>query len=429
MIRAPVGGGVGAGPFHSQNVESWFTSVAGLKVVAPATPADAKGLLLASVEDGNPVLYLEHKFLYRSSKEQVPAGLIAFRWGSDGWPAPGRDATVVTYGVGVLWALEAATRLAVKGREIEVVDLRTLMPWDREMVLGSARKTGRVLVLHEAPVTGGFGGELAAVIGQRRIRVPGRPRRAAGRARHPDPVQQGAGADLLPQRPPRPGARGPAGLLMTRRWKPHRISRRRVLQSATLAAGGLGLKALGLGPTAEAAQAATPPLGGRERDRHALRAPRRSCAWASSATAGAGPSLLHDLLGIPGVDGERRVRPREGAGRERAGRGREGRAEAARRLLGGRDATSRTSCAATTSTSSTSPRPGSGTCPWRWRRWRRATTPSSRSRRPPPLEDCWRLVDTSERTRRHCVMLENCCYGEQRAAWCSAWCGPGCLAS
>jgi len=165
VIRAPVGGGVGAGPFHSQNVESWFTSVAGLKVVAPATASDAKGLLLASVEDGNPVLYLEHKFLYRSSKEQVPAGPHRVPLGVARLARPGRDATVVTYGVGVLWALEAAARLAEKGREVEVIDLRTLLPWDRGMVLGSVRKTGRALVLHEAPVTGGFGGEVASVIG------------------------------------------------------------------------------------------------------------------------------------------------------------------------------------------------------------------------------------------------------------------------
>jgi 2-oxoisovalerate dehydrogenase E1 component len=164
VIRAPVGGGVGAGPFHSQNVESWFTSVAGLKVVAPATAADAKGLLLASVEDGNPVIYLEHKFLYRSSKEQVPAGAYRVPLGVARLARAGRDATIVTYGVGVLWALEAAERLVEKGREIEVIDLRTLLPWDRETVLASVRKTGRALVLHEAPVTGGFGGELAAVI-------------------------------------------------------------------------------------------------------------------------------------------------------------------------------------------------------------------------------------------------------------------------
>jgi len=123
-------------------------------------------MLLASVEDGNPVLYLEHKFLYRSSKEQVPAGPHRVPLGVARRARPGNDATIVTYGVGVLWALEAAARLAENGREIEVIDLRTLIPWDREMVLESVRKTGRALVLHEAPVTGGFGGELAAVIGR-----------------------------------------------------------------------------------------------------------------------------------------------------------------------------------------------------------------------------------------------------------------------
>jgi 2-oxoisovalerate dehydrogenase E1 component len=166
VVRAPVGGGVGAGPFHSQNVESWFTSVAGLKVVAPATPADAKGLLLSAVEDGNPVLYLEHKLLYRSSKAPVPTGEHRVPIGVARVAREGRHATVVTYGVGVPWALEAAARFAGRGREIEVVDLRTLMPWDREAVLASVRKTSRALVLHEAPVTGGFGGEIAAVIGK-----------------------------------------------------------------------------------------------------------------------------------------------------------------------------------------------------------------------------------------------------------------------
>ena len=165
VIRAPVGGGVGAGPFHSQNVESWFTSVAGLKVVAPATPADAKGLLLSAVEDGNPVLYLEHKLLYRSSKAAVPGGAYRVPIGVARLARAGRDATIVTYGVGVLWALEAAERFAERGREIEVIDLRSLLPWDRRMVLESVRRTSRALVLHEAPTTGGFGGEIAAVIG------------------------------------------------------------------------------------------------------------------------------------------------------------------------------------------------------------------------------------------------------------------------
>jgi 2-oxoisovalerate dehydrogenase E1 component len=166
VIRAPIGGGTGAGPFHSQNVEAWFTHVAGLKVVQPATPFDAKGLLLAAFDDGNPVLYLEHKFLYRSAKGPVPDGYYTVPIGRARVARDGRDATVVTYGVGVPWALEAATALAKHGREIEVIDLRSLLPWDREMVFESVRKTSKVLVLHEAPLTGGYGGELASVIGE-----------------------------------------------------------------------------------------------------------------------------------------------------------------------------------------------------------------------------------------------------------------------
>jgi 2-oxoisovalerate dehydrogenase E1 component len=165
VVRVPVGGGTGAGPFHSQNVEAWFTHVAGLKVVAPATPYDAKGLLTAAFEDGNPVLYLEHKLLYRSARERVPSGWYTLPLGQARVARAGTDATIVTYSVGVSWALDAAERMAGEGRSIEVIDLRTLQPWDRETVLTSVRKTGRALVLHEAPTAGGFGGELAAVIG------------------------------------------------------------------------------------------------------------------------------------------------------------------------------------------------------------------------------------------------------------------------
>jgi 2-oxoisovalerate dehydrogenase E1 component len=166
VLRVPVGGGVGAGPFHSQNVEAWFTHVAGLKVVAPATPYDAKGLLVAAFEDGNPVLYLEHKLLYRSAKGRVPADPYSVPIGRARIARAGRDASILTYGVGVVWALEAAEALAAEGREVEVVDLRSLIPWDRDAVLESVRRTGRALVLHEAPLTGGFGAELAAVIGR-----------------------------------------------------------------------------------------------------------------------------------------------------------------------------------------------------------------------------------------------------------------------
>jgi 2-oxoisovalerate dehydrogenase E1 component len=166
VLRAPVGGGVGAGPFHSQNVEAWFTHVAGLKVVAPATPADAKGLLIAAFDDGNPVLYLEHKFLYRSAKGKVPDGYFTVPIGEARVARPGRDATIVSYGVAVQWALDAAAALAAEGHEIEVIDLRSLLPWDAQRVLDSVRRTSRALVVHEAPLTGGFGAEVAATIGR-----------------------------------------------------------------------------------------------------------------------------------------------------------------------------------------------------------------------------------------------------------------------
>jgi 2-oxoisovalerate dehydrogenase E1 component len=177
VLRVPSGGGVGAGPFHSQNVEAWFTHVAGLKVVAPATPADAKGLLLSAFEDGNPVMYLEHKFLYRSAKGDVPSGYFTVPIGEARVARAGSDATIITYGSAVQWALDAAAMLAAedgrsdgrggrRGYEIEVIDLRSLLPWDVTRVIESVKRTGRALVLHEAPATGGFGAEVAATIGR-----------------------------------------------------------------------------------------------------------------------------------------------------------------------------------------------------------------------------------------------------------------------
>jgi 2-oxoisovalerate dehydrogenase E1 component len=165
VVRLPVGGGLGAGPFHSQGVEAWFCHVPGLKVVSPATAADAKGLLLAALDDGNPVLVLEHKRLYRSVKGPVPAGHHVVPIGRARVARPGVDATVVTYGAGVGWAVGAAEVLAAEGAgEVEVIDLRSLHPWDRVLVLESVRRTSRALVLHEAALTGGVGGEIAATI-------------------------------------------------------------------------------------------------------------------------------------------------------------------------------------------------------------------------------------------------------------------------
>jgi 2-oxoisovalerate dehydrogenase E1 component len=167
VIRLPIGGGIGAGPFHSQNVEAWFCHVAGLKVVAPATPGDARGLLLAAFDDGNPVLFLEHKWLYRNATGDVPAGHVTVPIGQGRVARPGRDATVVTWSVAVSWAVAAADRLAADdGVEVEVIDLRSLVPWDVGLVVDSVQRTGRALVLHEAPRTGGFGGEVASVIGE-----------------------------------------------------------------------------------------------------------------------------------------------------------------------------------------------------------------------------------------------------------------------
>ncbi|HEV8623360.1 MAG TPA: thiamine pyrophosphate-dependent enzyme, partial [Acidimicrobiia bacterium] len=168
VIRAPVGGGTGGGPFHSQNVEGYFANVPGLRIVAPATPADAKALLLAAFDDPNPVLYLEHKALYRAEREEVPGGWCTVPFGSARIARPGRDVTVVTYGIGVRWALEAAGILAGDSDgDVEVIDLRSLRPLDTATVLASVERTGRALVLHEAPQTGGFGAEIAALIGER----------------------------------------------------------------------------------------------------------------------------------------------------------------------------------------------------------------------------------------------------------------------
>jgi 2-oxoisovalerate dehydrogenase E1 component len=169
VVRAPIGGGMGAGPFHSQNVEAWFAHVAGLKVVAPSTPSDAKGLLLAAVDDGNPVLFLEHKLLYRQASGPVPLGWAPVPIGAAATPRHGRDATIVTWGGAVRWALDAADAVAGESgaADVEVIDLRSLVPWDRETVLESVARTSRVLILHEAPMTAGFGAEIAATIAEK----------------------------------------------------------------------------------------------------------------------------------------------------------------------------------------------------------------------------------------------------------------------
>lgn len=164
VVRAPSGGGLRAGPFHSQNPEAWFAHVPGLKVVAPATPYDAKGLLKAAIRDDNPVIYFENKYLYRHAKGEVPATDYVVPIGVAEVKRAGRDLTVLTYGAMVPESLAAAETLADEGIDVEVVDVRTLKPLDKETILNSARKTGKVAVVHEAYRSYGAGGELAALI-------------------------------------------------------------------------------------------------------------------------------------------------------------------------------------------------------------------------------------------------------------------------
>jgi pyruvate/2-oxoglutarate/acetoin dehydrogenase E1 component len=161
VVRLPSGGGFSGGPFHSQNPEAWFLQAPGLKVVAPATAADAKGLLTAAIRDPNPVCYLEHKGLYRYVKGEVPEGEYEAPLGEASVAREGEEMTVIAYGSAVHLALQAADAL---DESVEVIDLRTLCPLDTETILASARKTGKVLVAHEATQSCGVGAEVAALV-------------------------------------------------------------------------------------------------------------------------------------------------------------------------------------------------------------------------------------------------------------------------
>ncbi len=166
VIRAPSDGGLRSGPFHSQNPEAWFVHAPGLKVVAPATPADAKGLLLAAIRDNNPVIYFESKPLYRALKGYVPPGDYVVEIGRAHTARQGDDLTIISYGAMVHQALEAASRLAQEGIETEVLDLRTLKPLDEQAILSAARKTGKVMIVHSATKLVGVGAEVAALISE-----------------------------------------------------------------------------------------------------------------------------------------------------------------------------------------------------------------------------------------------------------------------
>ena len=164
VVRAPSGGGIHGGPFHSQNPEMWFVRTPGLKVVAPATAYDAKGLIKSAIRDNDPVLFFEHKGLYRRIKEDLPPQPYTVPIGKARIAREGRDLSIITYGAMVWVALEAAGKLAEEAIEVEVVDLRTLLPLDRKTVCESAKKTSKVLLLHEDTRTGGMAGELAATL-------------------------------------------------------------------------------------------------------------------------------------------------------------------------------------------------------------------------------------------------------------------------
>src|SRR5947209_1286883 len=182
VLRLPSGGGFSGGPFHSQNPESSFAHIPGLKCVCPATPEDAKGLMIAAIEDPNPVLFFEHKHLYRRIKGEVPDERYVTPIGKARTHREGDDVSVITWGAMVYTATEAAEKVDASG---EIIDLRTVMPWDKQAVLDSVRKTSKVIVLHEDTRTGGFGGEIAATIAEeafedldapvRRIAAPDTP--------------------------------------------------------------------------------------------------------------------------------------------------------------------------------------------------------------------------------------------------------------
>jgi len=195
VVRMPCGAGVGAGPFHSQTNEAWFTHTPGLKVVYPAFPSDAKGLLASSIEDPNPVMFFEHKALYRSLYEEVPEDYYTIPLGEAKLHREGNDLTIVTYGMGVHWALKALD----DNSEIsaDLIDLRTLVPLDKEAILNSVRKTGKVIILHEDTVYGGIGGELSAIISEECFEALDAPIMRCGSLDTPVPFAAALEVDFL----------------------------------------------------------------------------------------------------------------------------------------------------------------------------------------------------------------------------------------
>jgi pyruvate/2-oxoglutarate/acetoin dehydrogenase E1 component len=169
VIRSPYGGGVRGGSYHSQSPESYFVATPGLKVVVPSNPYDAKGLLIASIRDNDPVVFMEPKKIYRAIKSEVPAGTYEVPLGKAALARQGKHVSIITYGAMVHVALEAANTLAADGVEVEVLDLRTLQPYDTEAIVTTTAKTGHVVLLQEAPTIGGYCGEIAAYIAEHAV--------------------------------------------------------------------------------------------------------------------------------------------------------------------------------------------------------------------------------------------------------------------
>jgi pyruvate dehydrogenase E1 component beta subunit len=169
VYRMAYGAGIGAGFNHSQSFEAWVAHIPGLKVILPSDPADAKGLLKAAIRDNDPVIFMEHKLLYKRSKGSVPEGDYIIPLGKGAVKRPGKDITIIATGAMVRLALEASETLQDKGVSVEVIDPRTIQPLDEEIILDSVKKTGRAIIVHEAPVFGGFGGEIAALLADKGI--------------------------------------------------------------------------------------------------------------------------------------------------------------------------------------------------------------------------------------------------------------------
>ena len=198
VIRGPSGGGTSGGPFHSQNPEGWFTQVPGLKVVCPATAIDAKGLLKAAIRDPNPVLYFEHKFLYRRIKEIVPQEDYITPIGVAATRREGADVSIITWSSMVWAAIEAATELSRMGIEAEIIDMRSLLPYDKEAIINTVKKTGKALVLHEASLTHGPGSEIAAFIASECFELLDGPVRRLASEDTPTPYARSLEAAFMP---------------------------------------------------------------------------------------------------------------------------------------------------------------------------------------------------------------------------------------